>query len=148
MIPHVTRMVRMILGIRPERQRETSARWLLIGQPAWLALCFQILALLLTFHQNTFSDKIPAQMKRPKFLPQDDFWNEWYLLEAIFKCSYHCYSCQRQSIKTKYSGVEGVFKWLVTCLKVSSQRKRTIIIIKKKTLGRKLEDKNQSWVLE
>lgn len=72
-------------------------------QPVWLVLCFQILALLLTYCQNTFSDKIPAQMKTPKFLPQDDFWKiSGTFWKLSSKCSYHCSSCQRQSIKLKY----------------------------------------------
>lgn len=129
MIPHVTRM---ILGMRPESQRYTPARW--PGRTACLpGTVLSDASTAADLPQNTSSDKVPAQTKRPKFLPQDDFRNEWYLLEALFKCSYHCYSCQRQSIKTTYSGVEGVFKWLVTHLKTSSQRKQTIMIIKKNT---------------
>lgn len=127
------------VGISPERQ--TSARWLLMGQLAWLVLCFKILALMLTYCQNTFSDKIPAQIKHQNSSPRMIFEKsvvpfKCYLQNVLTTVN----SCQRKSRKKKKTfGEWGVlFKWLVAYLKISSQRK-----LIKKILGRKLEDKNQ-----
>lgn len=108
------------------RQRQTLARWLLIGQPARVVLCFQILALLLTHYPNTLSDKIPAQMGHRNSSPGMTFEKlSGSFKKLSSKCSYHCYSCQRQSIKIEYffRGEGGVFKWIPTHLRVSSQRK-------------------------